>query len=82
MGVLGGRSPPNTPDLPDHHGDSQRISLYRYSTLCIIKPGSISFFRTFLFYFPLHLVNLFLSQVGDFFETGDAKRLALGLAPA
>ena len=56
--------------------------MYRYSPLCIIKLGSFSFFRTFLFYFPLHLVNLFLSQVGDFFETGDAKRLALGLAPA
>ncbi len=30
----------------------------------------------------LHLVDLLLGQVGDLFETGDAERLALGLAPA
>ena len=82
MVVLGGLRPPNTTYLSDHHGDSQKNSLYRYSPLCFIKPRSFSFFRTFLFYFPLHLVNLFLSQVGDFFESGDAERLALGLAPA
>jgi len=35
-----------------------------------------------LLYFPFHLVDLFLCQVGDFFETGDAKRFALGFAPA
>ena len=35
-----------------------------------------------LFDFPLHLVNLFLSQVRDFLQPGNSKSLALCRTPA
>jgi len=51
MGVLGGRSPPNTPCLSHHHGDSQRTSKMMFvkiqnrSMITSIMDNRVLFFR-------------------------------------
>ena len=72
--------PPNTPiALPPSREFPKTIDILPAMDYL---AGEFSFSGIILFDFPFHLVNLLLSQVGDFFETGDAEGFPLCFPPA